>query len=151
MSHITLNDEKAVKITTKLVLRDARGRFKQIRYAHNLVTTVGKAHVADRLSASPGENAMSHMGIGSGTTAAAAGNTTLETELARVALDSRTDAANVVTYVATFPAGTGTGAVTECGIFNAASSGVLLARVVFSVITKGAADSLVLTHTLTLG
>ena len=53
-------------------------------------------------------------------------------------------------YVATFPAGTGTGAITEAGILNASSSGTLLCRTVFSVINKGAADTLGITWTVTV-
>jgi hypothetical protein len=52
--------------------------------------------------------------------------------------------------VATFPAGTGTGAITEAGILNAASAGILLCRTTFSVINKGAADTLGITWTVTV-
>jgi len=94
--------------------------------------------------------AMSHMAIGSGSTAAAAGDSSLGTELGRVALDSTTVSGAVVTYVATFPAGTGTGAVTEAGILNASSAGDLLCRTVFSVVNKGASDSMTITWTVTV-
>jgi ethanolamine utilization microcompartment shell protein EutS len=125
------------------------GRVKQVKRVHNLFVTAGKNHIADQLASSPAQAAMGYMAIGTGTNAAAAGDTALQTEVARVALSSRTASANVVTYVATFPAGTGTGAITESGILNAASSGVLFARSVFSVINKGASDSLQITHTYT--
>jgi hypothetical protein len=55
-----------------------------------------------------------------------------------------------VQYVATFSAGTGTGAITEAGIFNASSAGTLLCRTVFSVINKGALDTLVITWKVTV-
>lgn len=130
-------------------LYDKNGKLKDSRDIHNLVTTVGKAHIADQLSSSPGESAMSHMAIGTGATAAAAGDTTLQTELDRNALTSRTDSGAVTTYVGTWAAADGTGAITESGILNNSSGGTLLARSVFSVINKGAADTLVITHTLT--
>lgn len=133
----------------KIELFDQFGNLKDVREIHNLVTTVGLAHIADQLSSSPGGGAMSHMAIGTGTNAAAAGDTTLQTELDRNALTSRTDAGAVVTYVGTWAAGDGTGAITESGILNAASNGTLLARSVFAVINKGSLDSLVITHTLT--
>lgn len=135
----------------KLVLRDQLGRFKAIRQIKNLVVTAGKQHIADQLSSSPGGAAMSHMAIGTGTTAANAADTTLETELDRNALTSRTDSGAVVTYVGDWAAGDGTGAITEAGILNAASSGTLLARSVFSVINKGASDTLQVTWTVTIG
>lgn len=115
----------------------------------NLVITVGKNHVADQLAAEA-QAKMSHMAIGTGSTAAAAGDTALETELDRNALTSLTNSNNVVTYVGDWPAGDGTGALTEAGIFNSASAGVMLARSVFAVKNKAAGDSLTITWTLTL-
>lgn len=115
----------------------------------NLVVTVGKEFVASRM-VGVAQNVMSHMAIGTSSTAAAAGNVALGAENARVALDSSGAAGAVVTYAATFPAGTGTGTITEAGIFNASSSGVLLCRTVFSAISKGASDSLTITWTVTV-
>jgi hypothetical protein len=93
---------------------------------------------------------MSHMAIGTGTTAPAGGDTTLESEAGRVALNSNVRTANAIAYVATFPAGTGTGAITEAGILNAASAGILLCRTTFAVINKGAADTLGITWTVSV-
>ena len=119
-----------------------------VRDIDNLVVTAGKNYVADRMKNN--SSVMSHMAIGSGTTAAAAGNTALGTELGRVALTSSTVSNAVVTYVASFAAGTGTGAVTEAGILTAASNGTMLCRTVFSVVNKGSADSMTITWTVTV-
>ncbi len=119
-----------------------------VRDIDNLVVTAGKNYVADRMKNN--SSVMSHMAIGSGTTAAAAGNTALGTELGRVALTSSTVSNAVVTYVASFAAGTGTGAVTEAGILTAASGGTMLCRTVFSVVNKGSADSMTITWTVTV-
>jgi len=119
-----------------------------VRDIDNLVVTAGKGYVADRMKNN--SSVMSHMAIGSGTTAAAAGNTELGTELGRVSLTSTTVSSNVVTYVATFAAGTGTGAVTEAGILTASSGGTMLCRTVFSVVNKGSADSMTITWTVTV-
>jgi len=123
-----------------------------VRNIDNLVVTDGKEFVASSMikTTSNSPAAMTHMGIGSGSTAAAAGNSALESQLGRVALTSGTVSGAVVTYVATFPAGTGTGAVTEAGILNAPSSGDLLCRTVFSVVNKGASDSMTITWTVTV-
>jgi hypothetical protein len=93
---------------------------------------------------------MSHMAIGAGATAAAAGQTALVSELGRVALSTEASSGAVVTYVANFPAGTGTGAVVEAGIFNASSSGTMLCRTVFSVVNKGVDDAMSITWTITV-
>ena len=115
----------------------------------NIVVTDGKEYIASRMKDATA-TAMSHMAIGTGSTAAAAGDSTLGTEAGRVALTSTTVTSNAVAYVATFGAGTGTGAITEAGILNASSSGDLLCRTVFSVINKGAADTLGITWTVTV-
>jgi len=120
-----------------------------VQEVDNLVVTAGKGYVASRMKDTTA-TAMSHMAIGSGSTAAAANDTALGNELGRVALTSTTVSSAVVTYVASFPAGTGTGAVTEAGILNASSSGTLLCRTVFSVVNKGAADSMTVTWTVTV-
>tara|TARA_R100000388_G_C7235372_1_gene157498 strand:- start:814 stop:1242 length:429 start_codon:yes stop_codon:yes gene_type:complete len=114
----------------------------------NLVVTTGKAYVASRMKDATA-TAMSHMAVGTGSTAAAAGDTALGNESARVALTSTTVSGADVVYVATFGAGTGTAALTEAAILNASSSGTMLCRTVFSVINKGASDSMTVTWTVT--
>jgi hypothetical protein len=115
----------------------------------NLVVTTGLNYIVSRMKDTT-LGAMSHMAIGSGSTAAAAGNTTLGSELGRVSLTSTTVSTNTVQYVATFGAGTGTGAVTEAGILNNSSGGTLLCRTVFGVVTKDVGDSMVITWTITV-
>ena len=102
----------------------------------NLVVTAGKGYVASRMKDAT-TTAMSHMAIGTGSTAAAAGDTALGSESARVAMTATAVSGAVVTYTA----GTGTAAITEAILVNAASSGTILARTVFPVINKSASDS----------
>lgn len=144
-----LQDEIKVTGNLKVVLTGPDGKVKQEQEFKNLVVTTGKAYIASRMKDTTA-TAMSHMAIGTGTTAAAAGDTALGTEAGRVSLTSTTVTANAVAYVATFPAGTGTGAITEAGILNASSAGTLLCRTVFSVINKGSADTLGITWTVTV-
>lgn len=136
-----------------LELFDEYGNLKQIERTHNLVVDDGEEHIADQLSSSPGQTAMGWMAIGTGSTAAAFGDSALGTEIDRNALTSRTDSANVVTYVGTWAAGDGTNsALREAGIFNQASvGGVMLARAVYANIDKQAADTLTITWTVTIG
>ena len=93
---------------------------------------------------------MSHMAIGTNTGSAAVGNTTLGAETGRVSLTSTNVTNNAVAYVGSFPAGTGTGAITEAGILSASSGGTLLCRTVFSVINKASGDTLGITWTITV-
>jgi hypothetical protein len=120
-----------------------------VKEVDNLVVTAGKGFVASRMKDAT-TTAMTHMAIGTGSTAAAASNTALGSQAARTTLTSTTVSGADVTYVDTFPAGTGTGAITEAGLFNASSSGTMLCRTVFSVVNKGASDSMTITWTVTV-
>ena len=143
-----INDLIKVKGELKLTLTNPQGNVTHETIVPNLVVTAGKNFIADRLKNNT--TVMSHMAIGTGSTAAAAGNTALGSEAGRVALTSSTVSTNSVAYVASFGAGTGTGAITEAGLLNASSSGTLLCRTVFSVINKGANDTLGITWTVTI-
>ncbi len=146
-----MNTHEIIKPTgmLRVVVIGPDGQVKTDEIFKNLVVNVGKDFVASRMVAASA-TVMSHMAIGSGTTAPAAGDTTLDSELGRVTLASSSATGAVVTYTASFPAGTGTGAVTEAGIFNAAVAGTMLCRTVFSVVNKGANDSMSVTWTVTV-
>lgn len=94
---------------------------------------------------------MSHIAIGTGTTAAAVGQSALIAQIAiKSATYSHSSGTKTFTLTATFSPGVGTGAITEAGVFNAASGGIMLDRVVFAVINKSSADTLNVTFTFTL-
>jgi hypothetical protein len=122
-----------------------------VRDINNLVVTVGKALVASRL-ASNSAAVIGYMAVGTGTTAAAAGNTTLGTEIDRnaLAVSGGTATGAVVSYTTTWAPGDGTGALTEAGLFNASSSGVMLCRTVFPVVNKGADDTVTIVWDVTI-
>lgn len=127
--------------------------IKDHRILPNTVTTFGDKLVANRLSGAT-LNAPSHMAVGTGTGATSAYNA-LVTELDRNALTSTTQGTttndNDVIYVGDWAAGDGTGAITEAGIFNAASGPGMLCYASFSVINKAAGDTLQITWTVTFG
>lgn len=145
--------QDTIKLTGRLRIevRDALGAVKEIREFDNLVVTAGKTFIASRM-AGTASAVMGWIAVGTGTVAPASGDTALGAEAARVAttVSGGTPSSNTVQYVSTFGAGTGTGALTEAGIFNAAAVGTMLARVTFSVINKGAADSMTITWTVTV-
>jgi hypothetical protein len=136
----------------KFELRDKDGLLKDSREVHNVITTAGKTYLAAWLAAaSQAGKFMSYVGLGTGTDAADAGDTDIKTPFSPVArsLGVLTSATNVWQSVSTFDAGTCTGAITEAGVFSASTSGTLMAHQVFSVINKGASDSLVVTWQVT--
>ena len=133
-----------------IVKTNNQGIVTEKVHVPNLVVTVGKTFIASRM-AGTSSAVMSHMGLGSGTTAPVAGDTALQTSLgANVALTSTTPSSNTVTYVATFGAGVSTGAVTEAGIFNALAAGTMLCRTTFPVVNKAAGDTITITWVITV-
>lgn len=117
----------------------------------NLVTTSGKNHIAAKIAAITNSPvSMTHMAIGTDITAAAVEQTVLGTEAGRVALSTSTVSTNTITYTATFPAGTGTGAITEAGIFNNVTTGTMLCRTTFPIVNKSSGDSIAITWVVTV-
>ena len=141
----------------RAVLRGEDGKIKELREFDNVFTDVGDAHVADQMASTPGEAVMSDMEIGTVTTTLTAGDTQLGDELDRNTLTSFTQGAggddNKVVYIGDWAAADGTGAITEAGIFNShtSDSGTMLCAQTFSVINKGASDTLQITWTVTFG
>jgi len=149
-----VNDGIKAKGVLQLTLIDENGNIKQ-QQENNLVVNTGLAYIASRIKDATA-GVMTHMGVGTGSVAAAAADTALGTALgARVVLDSTTVVTTTATndsvqFVATFGAGVSTGAITEAGIFNALTAGTMLCRTVFAVINKGALDTLVITWKVTV-
>lgn len=146
-----IKDNFPIKGDLHIVIKDAlTGEVKVDRLEKNLVVTVGKNWIASRMVGTA-SNVMGYMAVGTDSTSPAAGNTTLGAEVARVAVTSATAATNTVTYVATFGAGVGTGALTEAGLFNANTAGTMLSRTTYSVINKGSGDEMTVTWVVTVG
>jgi hypothetical protein len=121
---------------------------------HNLIPTAGKAGMASRCNGAGAEAAFTYLAVGIGTTAANAADTTLGTEitdsgLARAAATCTRITTSVTNDTAQLDktwSVTGTKAVTEAGGLNAASTGTLLGRQVFSAVNVASGDSLQVTY-----
>lgn len=145
-----INEQLKMTGALTIVKTDASGTIVDKRHIPNLVVSAGKAHIITRMVGTT-DGIMSHMGVGTGAISPAAGDTALGTALgARVALTSATPTSNVITYVASFPAGVASGAITEAGIFNALTAGTMLCRTTFPVVNKAAGDSIVITWVVTI-
>lgn len=135
---------------------------KQELFIPNLVVQTGKNFIASRMVGTT-EPVMSHMGIGTSSTAETNNDTTLGTELSpgggftgytRAAVTA-SFSTNVVTYSATFAANNpsapaGGAALREAGIFNALTGGTMLCRTTYPTVTKLPADALSITWTITI-
>ena len=148
-------DRVRVGSNVHLELFGPDGQLKEERWAHNIIPTVGLNYIADRMTLSHGSTIMGYMAVGTSSTSPSAGDTQLGAEVAasRTALSSMTDFGAIVTHVATFGAGVGTGGLQEAGIFNDATAGLgaMLARLTFAIVNKGALDTLQVTWTVTFG
>lgn len=123
----------------------------------NIITNAGLAGIASRINGAGSAAVFDYIALGTGTTAAAVGNTALETEIttgggersqataSRVTENVTNDTARLVetfNFTSDF-------AVTESGILNAASTGTLLCRQTFSAINVDDGDSLQVTWDVT--
>ena len=131
------------------------GNFVDSMVIANLITTAGVAGIAARINGSGSPDAYTYVGIGTGTTGAADANTQLEAEIttsggarasASVSVVTTDTAGDTAQLQLTYNFTTGASfAITESGVLNAASTGTLLARQVFSAINVASGDSLQVT------
>ena len=118
----------------------------------NLVTSAGKAGLASRINGDGAVPPFLYIGLGTGTTAPIAGNTTLEAEITTngggralgAASRVETNVVNDTARVSKTFAFTGSLAITESAIFSAISGGVMAARQVFAVMNVESGNELVI-------
>lgn len=119
----------------------------------NLALTAGMTlmwQLAAGLGGTAWSSANARIAVGTGTTAAVAGNTTLQTETARVIVDSAPNVSGAsISFVATFGAGIAAVNWREIGVVNASSTGTLLNRLVQDMGTKSSTAVWIATVTLT--
>lgn len=130
-----------------VVLRGPDGKIKERRFIHNTMKNAGIYGIMDQVLASPTLAKVGWMAVGTGTPAA----TLLGTEVDRNALTSKTRSNGVVTMVGDWAAGDATAAITEAGLFDVVTANTvnMWASASFSVINKGASDTLSITWTIT--
>lgn len=134
-------------------LYDSLGNLKDVQSGPNLVTTVGKDALAKFLnSAAAGATTFTakYIAIGTGTAAETAADTAMNTEVTRTTGTVSYITSQIYQVFASFAAGVGTGAITEYGILDSSTAGVLYAHYTKSVVNKGAGDTLQVTAQITL-
>lgn len=141
------------KISYELIGPD--GTVKESGDFDNLVVATGLKWIVSRIA---GETVdpINYMAVGTGSAAAGATDTTLGTEVSRKEVGSKTIVTSTFVgdsyqFKTTFEPGEGTGALTEIGLFTAASGGVMTSRSVFPVINKDADSALAFTWTYRIG
>lgn len=137
-------------------VNEVTGEIVSYQEGENLVVNAGLNGIRDLITAdiSGGvTDEISHGALGTGTVAAAAGNTALGTETFRTDAAGAANGTGVVDFtytMATNQPNTNTHALTELGLFNSSSGGTMFARSVFAVINKTSQVSVNVTHTLTI-
>jgi hypothetical protein len=153
IKHYTPDDEGDFEYECK------KYALKDEKTVKNTLCDKGNALAAQRFMNDAETVKATHMSVGTG---APGGKSSASTELTlpvapRVVMDSITcpasgdPADNVVVYVCTFPAGVGTGSLTEAGIFTHLTTGFMICYTDFGVVTKAAADIVIFTWTITFG
>jgi hypothetical protein len=146
-----------LRINVTATIRDVKtGRIKRVQKRHNLLPTVGRTAVAAHLgdtTPSPSVLYPNYVALGSGTNAPANGDTTLQTEVYRNLVASRTYANNIAYLTGFFSATETNGTYKEAGLFiegtGAANSGTLFSRVALNI-TKSNTETLTLDWTITI-
>ena len=156
---MNMNETLKATGTVSIEIFDESGKMKDKVFVPNLVVTTGRDHIASLMGPSVGTVvAMSHMAIGDSNTlpgdtpsAVTLADTSLVNQLAIVVFDNATEVVdNTLTYTTTFIPGSGTGNITEAGIFNAATTGDMLCRTIFPIVTKEALDTMTITWIVTI-
>lgn len=129
----------------------ATGELLEHHAEHNLVTLAGRNLVRDLLNEGT-DSGLTHLAVGSGTTAAAAEDTALVAEVARDTFTKRatTDGVLTLTYFLGTASANGS-TLTEAGLFNAGTAGTLFARAVHDAIAKSSSVTITYTWQITIG
>lgn len=134
----------------RIVVTAADGTIVQDFYVRNLVVNTGLEYIASRMMENGRQNEISHMAIGTDSIEPTPEDVGLGTEEYRSPLNvlgGTLDGASVI-YEATF--GAGELNVTEAGLFNDETTGIMLCRTVFNPISKREDDVIGITWTLSI-
>jgi hypothetical protein len=122
-------------------LADLPAKFQDFYWRKNIITNVGLAAMIRLIFSGLTETKFGYLAIGTGTTAEAATDTALQNEIKRktatVTQVTTSITGDTALCEATFSSADGLSGshnVSEAGIFNASSGGILLARKTFSAV-----------------
>ena len=143
-------------IITEEVIRDGKTILKQV--SENLTPNTGLAGFIKRMGGDGSTAGFTYLALGTGTTAAAAGDTALKAEItdsglaraaATVSYKTTTTTGDTLQLYKSFTA-TGSKTVSEIGVLNASSNGVLGGRVVKTAVPLEANDVYNVTYQIIL-
>jgi len=132
----------------EVVMRRIDGRVESYGRYEDIITNAGLAEVAKLIGADLGGVKFGYIAIGSGTTAPAATDTALEFETHRASATVTHTTTTVTGDTAQFEytfSFTASYAISESGVFNDPTAGVMLCRQTFPVINVVSGDALTVT------
>jgi hypothetical protein len=141
-------DTVKIRGDIRLTLLDEHKKVKQRIEKKNLIVNTGKELIAARLAGNTIPT-VTHLAVGTNSTAPVLSNTALLAETARVAFDSVTTNGVTVQYLATLGPGVGTGNIQEAALLNN-TTGTMLNRAAFTVFEKFAGDTLIVEWNVTI-
>lgn len=125
------------------------------RRSHNAVVTTGRAWVLKQIISSDmvTSHNLSHMAVGTGTSAPATSDTALQSEATRLSVGTFTTSnltSNPPSWQAAISLNTNVGNTTlgEVGIFNSSSGGTMLCRATFATLNKTTSNTLGISYTV---
>jgi hypothetical protein len=147
-------DTVAVRGVLTITRSDRHGKVLETYTTTNLLVNTGAQFIVSKLLGTS-STLITHMQVGSGTTAPVVTNTNLQTPVGvrepviavpSTFLVSGDSAQFTATFGSNFP-----GAISEAGLFTAVTGGSMICRTVFPVINKGQEDVLTIVWVLTVG
>ncbi len=131
-------NEQSIKVRGIAQIRMVHpdGSVYESPWVENIITTVGKAAISGLVGNTGAQTAFGYLALGTSATAVAIGDTTLGAELSTLGLSRAAATVSRVTTTTTNDTlqllytwtASGSTTVQEVGIFNAASSGVMLSH-----------------------
>lgn len=148
-----LDDSVKIEGFVSLTVIGPDGKVKDFREKHNLVVQGGKNFIASKFIETESTK-VQYVGMGLGATPAALSDIQLQSEVAtRAVIESASRTDNLITFNGYFLPNNPnyTVNVTEVGLFNLASSGIMIARTTFPAVTKEALDVLAVQWKIRIG
>jgi uncharacterized circularly permuted ATP-grasp superfamily protein len=136
------------KLTGRVIyeLYDENRQLKERRIVPNMLVTNGRNYLSVFLAIQNHSSYfMQYIGLGSDVTPVTPSDVSLVSELPTRVAGVVSATLGVWQVVSTFNPGVNTGTINEAGLFSDATGGVMMARQVSGIMTKGPLDELVVT------
>lgn len=150
-----IGDSLKLRGSLEMVLKDLQGNVVEKRAIQNTVVTVGRRWVLQQLETVDQQTAqtISHLAVGTSTTAPATGDTALASENTRKAIGTFSTTnltSNPPSWQAQVSFNTNEANTTlgEVGLFQSSSGGTLFARATFATINKTTSNTLSISYTI---